>query len=252
MTKQQKLTLFIATFLVALLFSGTAAAQDPVTDNTNEISEMASQDEVSQAVRLVVLFTGLALLPAILLLMTPFTRFIIVLSLMRQALGLQQSPPNQVLIGLSIALSLMVMRPTVENVNEVAIQPYMAAELQTSEAISLGMVPMRKFMLANTQRDDLASSLRMARIEKPESLEEIPSSVVVTSFVLSELRAAFAIAVKIYIPFLVIDIIVASVLLGMGMMMLPPVVISLPFKLLIFVIMDGWSLVIMGLAGGYH
>jgi flagellar biosynthetic protein FliP len=183
--------------------------------------------------------------------MTPFTRFVIVFSLMRQALGLQQSPPNQVLIGLSLALSLVVMQPTVTEVNTLAIQPYMAGEMTTTDALSVGMAPMRKFMLANVQRDDLASSLRISRIERPTSIDEIPSSVVVTSFVLSELRAAFSIAVKVYIPFLVIDIIVASVLLGMGMMMLPPVVISLPFKLLIFVLMDGWTLLVTGLAGGY-
>jgi flagellar biosynthetic protein FliP len=229
----------------------TAVAQEQLLQGIENATSGETEEGVGQAVRLIMMLTALSVVPAILLLMTPFTRFVIVFSLMRQALGLQQSPPNQVLIGLSLALSLVVMQPTVTEVNTLAIQPYMAGEMTTTDALSVGMAPMRKFMLANVQRDDLASSLRISRIERPTSIDEIPSSVVVTSFVLSELRAAFSIAVKVYIPFLVIDIIVASVLLGMGMMMLPPVVISLPFKLLIFVLMDGWTLLVTGLAGGY-
>ena len=228
-----------------------AYGQDLLIDTVSSVAAETDDETVSQAVRLIIMLTALSLLPAVLLLMTPFTRFVIVFSLMRQALGLQQSPPNQVLIGLSLALSLVVMQPTLNIVNDSALQPYMSGEMQTMEAMETAMGPMRHFMLQNTQRDDLASSLRIARMSKPDSINDIPSSVVVTSFVLSELRAAFSIAVKVYIPFLVIDIIVASVLLGMGMMMLPPVVISLPFKLLIFVLMDGWTLIISGLAGGY-
>ena len=238
-------------FLAWFLMPETAVAQEQLLQGIENATSGETEEGVGQAVRLIMMLTALSVVPAILLLMTPFTRFVIVFSLMRQALGLQQSPPNQVLIGLSLALSLVVMQPTVTEVNTLAIQPYMAGEMTTTDALSVGMAPMRKFMLANVQRDDLASSLRISRIERPTSIDEIPSSVVVTSFVLSELRAAFSIAVKVYIPFLVIDIIVASVLLGMGMMMLPPVVISLPFKLLIFVLMDGWTLLVTGLAGGY-
>lgn len=238
-------------FLAWVLIPETAVAQEQLLQVIETATSGETEEGVGQAVRLIMMLTALSVVPAVLLLMTPFTRFVIVFSLMRQALGLQQSPPNQVLIGLSLALSLVVMQPTVTEVNTLAIQPYMAGEMTTTDALSVGMAPMRKFMLANVQRDDLASSLRISRIERPTSIDEIPSSVVVTSFVLSELRAAFSIAVKVYIPFLVIDIIVASVLLGMGMMMLPPVVISLPFKLLIFVLMDGWTLLVTGLAGGY-
>jgi flagellar biosynthetic protein FliP len=238
-------------FLAWFLIPETAVAQEQLLQGIENATSGETEEGVGQAVRLIMMLTALSVVPAILLLMTPFTRFVIVFSLMRQALGLQQSPPNQVLIGLSLALSLVVMQPTVTEVNTLAVQPYMAGEMTTTDALSIGMAPMRKFMLANVQRDDLASSLRISRIERPTSIDEIPSSVVVTSFVLSELRAAFSIAVKVYIPFLVIDIIVASVLLGMGMMMLPPVVISLPFKLLIFVLMDGWTLLVTGLAGGY-
>ena len=242
----------ITLLLIAWFLSPeTAVAQEQLLQGIETATSGETEEGVGQAVRLIMMLTALSVVPAVLLLMTPFTRFVIVFSLMRQALGLQQSPPNQVLIGLSLALSLVVMQPTVTEVNSLAIQPYMAGEMTTTEALEVGMAPMRKFMLANVQRDDLASSLRISRIERPGSIDEIPSSVVVTSFVLSELRAAFSIAVKVYIPFLVIDIIVASVLLGMGMMMLPPVVISLPFKLLIFVLMDGWTLLVMGLTGGY-
>jgi flagellar biosynthetic protein FliP len=237
--------------LAWFLIPETAVAQEQLLQGIENATSGETEEGVGQAVRLIMMLTALSVVPAVLLLMTPFTRFVIVFSLMRQALGLQQSPPNQVLIGLSLALSLVVMQPTVTEVNTLAVQPYMAGEMTTTDALSIGMAPMRKFMLANVQRDDLASSLRISRIERPTSIDEIPSSVVVTSFVLSELRAAFSIAVKVYIPFLVIDIIVASVLLGMGMMMLPPVVISLPFKLLIFVLMDGWTLLVTGLAGGY-
>ena len=237
--------------LAWFLIPETAVAQEQLLQGIENATSGETEEGVGQAVRLIMMLTALSVVPAVLLLMTPFTRFVIVFSLMRQALGLQQSPPNQVLIGLSLALSLVVMQPTVTEVNTLAVQPYMAGEMTTTDALSVGMAPMRKFMLANVQRDDLASSLRISRIERPTSIDEIPSSVVVTSFVLSELRAAFSIAVKVYIPFLVIDIIVASVLLGMGMMMLPPVVISLPFKLLIFVLMDGWTLLVTGLAGGY-
>lgn len=238
--------------LLALIVPDVSLAQDQLIQGLEAATSGQTEEGVGQAVRLIMMLTALSVVPAVLLLMTPFTRFVIVFSLMRQALGLQQSPPNQVLIGLSLALSLVVMQPTVTQVNDTAIQPYMAGEMTTTDALAIGMKPMRAFMLANVQRDDLASSLRISRIERPASLDEIPSSVVVTSFVLSELRAAFSIAVKVYIPFLVIDIIVASVLLGMGMMMLPPVVISLPFKLLIFVLMDGWTLLVVGLAGGFH
>lgn len=226
------------------------AVDTPTLGQAIEGAVAASNPEsTSDVVRLVMMLTGLAFLPGMLLVMTPFTRFIIVFSLMRQALGLQQSPPNQVLIGLSLMLSMVVMQPTLEQVHTDAVQPYMAGEMTTGEAYNTGIAPMRAFMLANVQRDDLASALKIARAHRPETLDDIPTPVVVTAFVLSELRMAFTIAVKVYLPFLVIDLVVASVLLGMGMMMLPPVIVSLPFKLAVFVVMDGWTLLVMGLVG---
>ena len=212
---------------------------------------MGSEEaQVSTAVRLVVLLTAMSFIPGFLMLMTPFTRFIIVLSLLRQALGVQQAPPNQVLVALSVMLSLVVMQPTFEQVNENALQPYLNSEMDTVTFYTEAMGPMRSFMFANVGRQELATSLKISRVPKPESVEEISTPTLATAFVLSELKVAFVTAVKIYIPFLVIDLIVASSLLGMGMMMVPPVVISLPFKLLVFVLMDGWDLVIYGLASG--
>jgi len=162
---------------------------------------------------------------------------------------LQQSPPNQVLIGLALVLSVAVMQPTLDVVHRDAVQPYLAGRIDSAEAWEAGVGPMRRFMLAHTQRDELRTAIRIARIERPETLDDLPLSVVVTGYVLSELEAAFVTAVKVYLPFLVVDLVVASVLLGTGMMMLPPVVISLPFKLLLFVLMDGWSLLVLGLTG---
>ena len=221
-------------------------------DAANLATTSLAGDDVSGAVRLIVLLTALTFLPAVVLVMTPFTRFIIVFSLLRQALGLQQTPPNQVLVGLALFLSLMVMGPTVSEVQDTALDPYMSGQLETGEAITRAMAPMRAFMLANTQREEMVTVMRIAQLEQPETLADIPTPVVVSAYVLSELETAFVIAIKVYIPFLVIDLVVASVLLGMGMMVLPPVVISLPFKLLVFVLMDGWGLLVMNMARSFQ
>ena len=235
------------------LLASVASAQDAagLGEAVSTVVSTASGDEVSTAVRLLVILTSLSFLPALVLLMTPFTRFIIVFSLLRQAMGLQQSPPNQVLIGLALVMSLVVMQPTLNQVQADAIDPYLAGEVETTDAMAAAMVPMRGFMLEHTRRDDLSAAMRLARQPRPDTLDDVPSTVVVTGFVLSELRTAFDIGIRVYIPFLVVDMVVASVLLGMGMMVLPPVVISLPFKLLVFVIMDGWTLLVAGLTGSF-
>jgi flagellar biosynthesis protein FliP len=217
------------------------------------VSLVAGTEElpVSAALRLVLILTAMTFLPAVLLVMTPFTRFVIVFALLRQALGLQQAPPNQVLIGLSLFLSLLIMQPTLTEVNTDAVEPFLAGEMQPVEAIQVGLEPMRSFMLHNTRGDDLAAVLTIGDMEEPPTLEEIPTAAVVSAFVLSELKTAFVIAIKVYLPFLVIDMVIASLLLGMGMMMLPPVIISLPFKLLLFVLMDGWNLLIRSMTAGF-
>ena len=238
--------------LVALLLMPSLAfAQDPLSGVLVAAADEAGQVPVATTVRLLVILTGLTFMPAMLLVMTPFTRFIIVFSLLRQALGLQQSPPNQVLIGLALFMSMLVMRPTLETVNDTALQPYLDGELATAPALEQAMEPMRRFMLANTRQADMAAVMEMSRMERPDTLEEISTPAVVSAFVLSELTSAFVIAFKIYIPFLVIDVVVANVLLGMGMMVLPPVIISLPFKLMLFVLMDGWNLLVRSMAAGF-
>lgn len=240
--------------IVWALILGVALAADPPTADVvgpalEQLATQAAEPEVSSAIRWIVMMTSLSVLPGIVMLMTPFTRFVIVLSLLRQALGLQQSPPNQVLIGLAILLSITVMQPTLSEVNENAVQPYVAGAIDTGEAYEQAMGPLRTYMFAHIQRDELETAIRIARVARPETLDDLPATVVITAYVLSELETAFITAVKVYIPFLVVDLVVASILLGMGMMMLPPVVISLPFKLMLFVLMDGWSLLILGLTG---
>lgn len=256
MNTLKQATLFGLALLVCLA-PEVAFAQDAgagltlVGDTVTSTLADSREDEVATSIRLIVLLTTLTFIPALLMVMTPFTRFVIVFALMRQAMGLQQSPPNQVLVGLSFILSMVVMQPNLEQVNEDALQPYLAGELTTMEAYTAGITPMRNFMLRNMDRQDMATSLRLARIKSPKTIEDVPTSVVVTGFMLSELRSAFVIGVKVYLPFLVIDIIIASVLLGMGMMMIPPVVISLPFKLIVFVLMDGFSLLVTGMVTGF-
>ena len=233
--------------LMGVLWPDLALAED-AADVAVGMAEELSEVPVSSTVRLLVILTALTFLPAMLLVTTPFTRFIIVFSMLRQALGLQQSPPNQVLVGMALFLSLTLMQPVLSAINKDALEPYLDGQIETVEAIKVASGPMRNFMLQNTRRDDLGVMLEIGQVTQPESLDDIPFPIVVSSFVLSELKTAFVIGVKIYIPFLVIDVIVANILLGMGMMVLPPVIISLPFKLLLFILMDGWSLLIRSMA----
>jgi flagellar biosynthetic protein FliP len=229
----------------------TTTTPDPMGESLVELADEARDMPVASTVRLIVILTAMTFVPALLLVMTPFTRFVVVFSLLRQALGLQQSPPNQVLIGLALFMSMLVMQPTIEEVNQTAFKPYMAGEMDTGVAIDAAMKPMRRFMLANTRRDDLGAVMAMGRLSRPDSLDEVPNSAVVSAFVLSELKTSFVIAVKVYLPFLVIDIIIANILLSMGMMVLPPVIISLPFKLMLFILMDGWNLLVRSMASGF-
>ena len=236
-------------FAQEVVSSGPAA--DPLGEGIVQMTDEVRDMPVATTVRLIMVLTALTFVPALLLVMTPFTRFIIVFSLLRQALGLQQAPPNQVLIGLAIFMSALVMGPTLSEVNDTALQPYMSGEMETSAALETAIKPMRRFMLSNTRRDDISAVMNMGRIPAPETLSDIPTTAVVSAFVLSELKTAFVIAVKVYLPFLVIDIVIANVLLSMGMMVLPPVIISLPFKLMLFVLMDGWNLLVRSMAAGF-
>jgi len=210
----------------------------------DSLGENADANGASTAIKLLITMTMLAVAPAIILSMTSFTRLIVIFSLMRQAVGVQQAPPNQILIGLALFLTWFIMGPTFTQVNDTAVQPYFDGELTEGEALETGMVPMRKFMMKNTRKKDLALFLRLSGAQRPQSRADVPTRALVPAFIISELKTAFQIGFLIYIPFLIIDLVVATVLLAMGMMVLPPVVISLPFKLLLFVFIDGWNLLI--------
>jgi flagellar biosynthetic protein FliP len=207
--------------------------------------------EVVNTIKILMILTVLTLAPAILIMMTSFTRLIIVLSFLRQAIGTQQMPPNQLLVGLALFLSLFIMSPAINEINEKALKPYLDGKVSQEVAFDNAMSPLRKFMFNQTRDADLALFIKLARVEQPKTRADVPSVVLIPSFVISELKTAFQIGFIIYLPFLVIDLVVASVLMAMGMMMLPPVVVSLPFKIMLFVLVDGWGLIIGSLVKSF-
>jgi flagellar biosynthetic protein FliP len=209
-------------------------------------------DGPGQSVLVILLLTVLAVAPALLIMLTSFTRIVIVLSLTRNALGLQSIPPNQVVIGLSLFLSIFVMFPTLKAVNEQALQPLLDDKMSYSEAYDAATVPVKHFMLDQTRSDELTMFVKASHEEAPKTREDVSMATLVPAFVLSELKTAFIIGFVIFVPFLVIDLVVGSALMSMGMFMLPPVLVSLPFKLLLFVMVDGWSLVTISLIKSFH
>ncbi|WP_210609944.1 flagellar type III secretion system pore protein FliP [Priestia flexa] len=212
-----------------------------------EIFNASNAESVSTSIQLLLLLTVLSIAPGILILMTCFTRIVIVLSFVRTSLGTQQMPPNQVLLGLALFITFFVMAPTFSQVNKEALQPLLNEEINLTEAYDQAALPMKEFMSAHTRQKDLALFLEYAEMDRPSSVEDIPLTALVPAFAISELKTAFQIGFMIFVPFLVIDMIISSVLMSMGMMMLPPVMISLPFKILLFVLVDGWNLVIKSL-----
>ncbi|ACX53111.1 flagellar biosynthetic protein FliP [Ammonifex degensii KC4] len=216
------------------------------------IGGTGSPAQVIDAVKILLLLTVLSLVPAILILMTSFTRIVIVLSLLRSALGTHQAPPNQVLVGLALFLTVFIMAPVYERINQEAIRPYLANQITRQEAQVRGLRPLKEFMLRQVREKDLALFVNLAHLPQPVNKEELPLRVIIPAFLISELKTAFAMGFLLYLPFLVIDMVVASVLMSMGMFMLPPVMISLPFKLLLFVLVDGWYLVVKSLVESFH
>ena len=209
------------------------------------VSTDDSANGLSSTLQILILLTVISLAPSILIMVTSFTRILVVLHFTRAAMGTQTTPPNQVMIGLALFLTLFIMSPVFSEVNEKALQPLAANEITTEEALELGMEPIRNFMFKQIRNEnDLSLFCNIAGIEEVESLDDIPTYVLIPSFIISELRIAFYIGFIIYIPFIVIDMVVSSTLMSMGMMMLPPTVISMPFKILLFIIVDGWSLII--------
>jgi flagellar biosynthetic protein FliP len=207
--------------------------------------------DVVSVLRIVMMLTVLSLAPAILIMMTSFTRIVVVLGFVRQALGTQQTPPNQLIVGLALFLSLFVMAPTWKAISTNAFEPYMAEKIDQKTAFDRAEAPIRDFMFNQTREKDLELFLSLSKEAKPQNRAAVPTYVLIPSFVISELKTAFQIGFMIYLPFLVLDMVVASVLMAMGMMMLPPVVISLPFKLLLFVLVDGWELVVGSLVKSF-
>ena len=241
--------LLLMLILLALCWSGSAAAQ-PVEAPQFELRIGGGGDDPESLVGFLQLLLILALLtlaPAFVMLMTSFTRIVVVLSFTRNALATQQIPPNQVVIGLALFLTFFVMQPIISQINEEAVQPYLEGEITQEEAFTLGEAPIREFMFYHTREKDLALFVEMAGLEPPETRGDVPLHVLVPSFVISELKTAFQMGFMLFVPFLIIDMVVASTLMSMGMFMLPPVIVSMPFKILLFILVDGWHLVVRSL-----
>ena len=276
--KFSKLRKFLVLFLIPLafvvIFSGTGAVHattvtpdtgaeegqvDSVTSDNNDattlgLSLSTNSDETSLTgtLQILLIITVISLAPSILVMVTSFTRIIIVLHFVRTAIGTQSSPPNNVLIGLSLFLTLFIMSPVIAQIKTEAYDPLVAEEITQQEALERGIQPLREFMLKQTRQDDLRLFMDIAKIEPVESVDELSITIIIPAFIISELRAAFIIGFLIYVPFIVIDMVVSSVLMSMGMMMLPPTTISMPFKILLFILADGWNLVIGQLVNSFN
>jgi len=235
--------------LSLLVFCGSAEAQVVPLELANQATEGQSY---TLSIQILVLMTLLTLLPAVILSTSAFVRIIIVLSILRQALGTAQTPPNQVLLGIALFLTFFVMSPVIGEINKTAAQPYIDGQMTANEAFEVGIQPLRKFMLSQTRESDLQLFATIGGYENITSVEETPLSIIVPSFMVSELKTAFQIGFLIFIPFLVIDLVVSSVLMSMGMMMLSPMLISLPFKIMLFVMVDGWALLLGTLANSFY
>lgn len=238
--------------LALLLVAPMALAADPLSIPAITLSNGADgQQEYSVSLQILLIMTALSFIPAFVILMTSFTRIIIVFSILRQALGLQQTPSNQVLTGMALFLTLFIMAPVFDRVNQDAIQPYLNEQMTAQQAIDKAQGPLKDFMLAQTRQSDLDLFMRLSKRTDIASPEQAPLTILVPAFVTSELKTAFQIGFMIFIPFLIIDMVVASVLMAMGMMMLSPLIISLPFKIMLFVLVDGWALIMGTLAGSF-
>ncbi|MBQ5948600.1 flagellar type III secretion system pore protein FliP [Massilia sp. ST3] len=248
--RNKKTWLAVATGLVALL--PLLAAAQPGIPAFNTSPGPGGGTQYSLPVQTLLLLTALTFLPAALLMMTSFTRIIIVLSLLRQALGTQTAPPNQVMVGLALFLTLFVMGPTFDRIYTEAYVPLQENRIQMTEAMNRGVIPLKEFMVKQTRQSDLALFVKISRTPALQGPEDIPLRVLIPAFVTSELKTAFQIGFAIFIPFLIIDMVVASVLMSMGMMMMSPAVIALPFKLMLFVLVDGWQLLLGSLSQSFY
>lgn len=216
------------------------------------IDQASKPGDVAVTLQILLLLAILSLAPALIIMVTSFTRVAIILSFLRHALGTQQAPPTQVMVGLSIFLTIFIMAPVWQNINTEALQPYMKEKITQKEAYKKAINPLRDFMFRQTREKDLALFVNMAKMEKPNSQDEIPTYVLIPAFIISEFRIAFQIGFLLYVPFLMLDMVISSLLMAMGMMMLPPIMISLPFKLILFVLVDGWYLIVGSIVAGFR
>jgi flagellar biosynthetic protein FliP len=240
-----KVVLRAASILLLLaIATGACLAQDrlPVPQVSVGIGEAKRPEDVALTLQVLALLTVLSVAPAILMMMTSFTRIIIVLSLTRSALGVQQLPPNQVLMGLGLCLTFFTMQPTLAEINTQALQPYLKKRLPFDQALHQAVPPVRRFMLRQTRENDLALFVELSRTPRPSTAADVPTYVIFPAFLISELRTGFTMGFVIFLPFLVIDLVVGMILMSMGMVMLPPMLVSLPFKILLFILVDGWHL----------
>ncbi len=228
------------------------AQSAPAFQGSIDLGSLASPQGLSTLMKIGLLMTVLAVLPSVLVMFTCFVRLIIVLHFLRQALGTQTVPPNQVLSGLALMLTIFIMAPVGEQVYARAVVPYQAGQLDGQTALDTGIAPIKEWMLRNTRENDLLLFVKLAKLDHPTTRADVPLTVVMPSFLISELKTAFQIGFLLFMPFLIIDLVVASVLLSMGMMMLPPVIVSFPFKVLLFVMVDGWHLLVGSLAASFH
>ena len=254
---QARYRLYVSWFMLLawvclILFSPEAFAQQvglPTLDI--QVGSADSPEEVSKGLQVIILLTVLTLAPAILIMATSFTRIVIVLSMVRQAIGTPQLPPNQVIIGLSLILTFFVMSPTLNTVNEQALKPYMEGTMNQQVALEKALEPVRLFMFKQTEEKDLELFMGLAKLPKPQNTIDVPTHVLLPSFIISELKTAFQLGFMVFLPFLIIDVVVSSVLVSMGMLFLPPATISLPFKIVLFVLVDGWHLITRALVSGF-
>lgn len=237
---------------IALLFSACAWGQSVGGIEVRMLPAQAKGGDLALPIRILLLLSLLSLAPAILVTMTAFTRIVIVLAMLRHAIGMQETPPNQVLVSLALFLSLFAMMPVLTQINEQAFQPYSAGRIGLERAVDIGAVQMRDFMIKQTREADLSLMVELSHAAPPRGVEDISLVQLTPAFMLSELRAAFQIGFMIFLPFIMIDLVVASVLMSLGMMMVPPVMISLPLKLLTFILIDGWNLVARSVLGSFH
>ncbi|MDQ6989821.1 MAG: flagellar type III secretion system pore protein FliP [Mariprofundaceae bacterium] len=245
-----RLPLF-ALFILSILLPQLSFAADIPTLSIS-LGENDDPDAWFTGLKIIASLTVLALAPSILVMMTSFTRILVVFAFLRQALGTQQSPPTQILVGLALFMTVFIMMPVWETIDQQAITPYLNEDINQAEMLERAINPLRQFMLRQTREDDLLLFLNAAKMEKPNTASDTPMHVLIPAFVISELRTAFEIGFLIYIPFVVLDLVVASVLMSMGMMMLPPVMISLPLKIILFVLVDGWHLITASLLQSFH